>query len=190
MKLSLSKRHIALSATCKWDPAMHLTILLKSLVIRGFNLSASQNSKTSGSSWRKRVSLTKLAKGQYFKIPSRRGIARLESLVRKSMEQRMRLSKYTFEVWTLWRGMMIFLKKTTCSSIKGTAKPEIIEARISRSSDAPLNLWISWIRMWKQSVIAFLIIFLLGTNLAYNLWRMFFKKSLSSVSSESKSWRN
>jgi hypothetical protein len=35
---------------------------------------------------------------------------------------------------------MTFLKKVICSSLRGTAKPEIILARISNNSDAPLNL--------------------------------------------------
>ena len=57
MKDSLSNRHMALSATCKWLPAMQRTILLNSLVTRGFNLSASQNSRTSGNSCKNKVSL-------------------------------------------------------------------------------------------------------------------------------------
>jgi hypothetical protein len=47
-------------------------------------------------------------------------------LVRKSIEHLIKLSKYKVEVWTLCRGIIILLKKTTCSSLKGTAKPEII----------------------------------------------------------------
>ena len=84
----------------------------------------------------------------------------------------------------------MFLKKMTCSSLRGTANPDMIEARMSSSSEAPLNLWMSWMSTWKQSVIALRIILLLGTSLAYSLWRMFLRKSRSSVSSESKSWRN
>jgi len=54
----------------------------------------------------------------------------------------------------------------TCSSLSGTAKPLIILARISSNSAAPLNLWVSWIKAKKHSLIAFLIIFLLGTSFA------------------------
>jgi hypothetical protein len=38
---------------------------------------------------------------------------------------------------------MTLLKKIMCYSLKGTAKPEIILAKISRSYDAPLNLNVS-----------------------------------------------
>lgn len=42
---------------------------------------------------------------------------------------------------------MTFLKKMMCSSLRGTAKPEIMLARMSRSSEAPLNLKVSWMRL-------------------------------------------
>lgn len=61
---------------------------------------------------------------------------------------------------------MMFVKKITCSSRRGTANPEIMEARMSSSSAAPLNLWFSWIKAKKHSFIDFLIIFLLGTSFA------------------------
>ena len=86
--------------------------------------------------------------------------------------------------------MMIVLKKIICSSLNGTAKPLMILAKISKSSGAPLNFTFSWIKVWKQSVMAFLIIFLLGTNFAYNLCKIFFKYSLSLGSSESNSSKN
>lgn len=38
---------------------------------------------------------------------------------------------------------MTFLKKMICYSLKGTAKPEIMLARISSNSEAPLNLKVS-----------------------------------------------
>ena len=101
--------------------------------IRGLSFSTSQNSKTSGNSWRNNVSLTKFANGQYFNIPSNNyvnklctGIAKVLSFVRNSIEHLIKLSKYKFEVCTLCRGIMIFLKKITCSSLKGTANPLII----------------------------------------------------------------
>ena len=40
----------------------------------------------------------------------------------------------------LYSGIIIFLKNITCSSLNGTANPEMILARISKSSEAPLNL--------------------------------------------------
>jgi hypothetical protein len=53
------------------------------------------------------------------------------------------LSNYSWKRWqvyTLCNGIITVLKKITCSSLRGTAKPEIIEAKISKSSEAPLNL--------------------------------------------------
>jgi hypothetical protein len=38
---------------------------------------------------------------------------------------------------------MTFLKKIMCSSLKGTANPEIILAKISNNYEAPLNLKVS-----------------------------------------------
>lgn len=38
---------------------------------------------------------------------------------------------------------MTFLKKIMCSSLRGTANPEMILARMSKSSEAPLNLKVS-----------------------------------------------
>jgi len=38
---------------------------------------------------------------------------------------------------------MTFLKKVMCYSLKGTANPEMILAKISKSSEAPLNLNVS-----------------------------------------------
>lgn len=43
--------------------------------------------------------------------------------------------------------MITFLKKMICSSLNGTAKPEMMLARISKSSEAPLNLKVSWMRL-------------------------------------------
>ena len=148
---------------------MHLTILLKSLGIRCSTFSTSQTSRTSYSSVKKRVSLIQLANGQYLRSPSRRGIAKVLSLVRKSMEHLNNCSQNYEHVWTLCNGIMIFWKKITCSSLSGTANPLMILAKISRSSAAPLNLWLSWISAKKHSLIAFLIIFLLGTNFAQSL---------------------
>lgn len=42
---------------------------------------------------------------------------------------------------------MTFLKKMICSSLRGTAKPEMILAKMSKSSEAPLNLKVSWIKL-------------------------------------------
>jgi hypothetical protein len=36
--------------------------------------------------------------------------------------------------------MITFLKNITCSSLNGTANPEIIDAKISNNSAEPLNL--------------------------------------------------
>jgi hypothetical protein len=36
--------------------------------------------------------------------------------------------------------MITFLKRIMCSSLRGIANPEIILAKISRSSEAPLHL--------------------------------------------------
>jgi len=166
MKLSLSNKHMALSATCKCEPEMHFAILLNNLGISGLSFSKSQNSSTSVNSCKKSVSLKKLAKGQYLRIPSKSGIAKAESLVRKSIEQRIKLSKYKLDVWTLCKGIIILLKNTTCSSRRGTAKPLIMLAKMSKSSLAPLNLWISWIKTWKQSVIALRIMRLRWTSFA------------------------
>lgn len=145
---------------------MHFAILLNSLGISGLSFSTSQNSSTSGSSCKKSVSLKKFANGQYLRIPSKSGMAKVESLVRKSIEQRIKLSKYKFDVCTLCKGIIMLLKNTTCSSRSGTAKPLIMLAKISRSSEAPLNLWISWIKTWKQSVIALRIMRLRCTSFA------------------------
>ena len=92
------------------------------------------------------TSLGELAKGQYLMSPSRRKRARDGSLARKSIEQRIKCSWNRWHVCTLCRGIITFLKKITCSSLKGTAKPEIILARMSSSSEAPLNLKVSWMR--------------------------------------------
>lgn len=85
---------------------------------------------------------------------------------------------------------MTFLKNITCSSLRGTAKPLIIEARMSRSSATPLNLQVSWIRVRKQSFLALRIILRRGTSLAYNRCRMFFRYSLSFGSSLSNNSKN
>lgn len=143
---------------------MHLTIRLKSLGIKCSTLSTSQTSSTSYSSVKNKVSLMQLAKGQYLSNPSKRGMARVLSLVKNNIEHLNSCSQNCEQVCTLWRGIITFLKKITCSSLRGTAKPEIIEAKISKSSAAPLNLWVSWIKEQKHSLIAFLIIFLLGTS--------------------------
>jgi len=49
---------MALSATCKWLPDIHLITLLNNLLTKGWIFSTSQNSNTSGNSCKKRVSLT------------------------------------------------------------------------------------------------------------------------------------
>jgi hypothetical protein len=38
---------------------------------------------------------------------------------------------------------MTFLKNVICYSLKGTANPEMMLARMSKSSEAPLNLKVS-----------------------------------------------
>jgi hypothetical protein len=43
--------------------------------------------------------------------------------------------------------MMTLLKKIICYSLRGTANPEIMLAKISKSYEAPLNLNVSWIRL-------------------------------------------
>lgn len=54
---------------------------------------------------------------------------------------------YFWQVCTLWSGIITVLKKWMCSSLSGTANPEMMEARMSRSSGAPLNLKLSWIKV-------------------------------------------
>ena len=77
---------MALSATWRWGPAMHLMSLLKSLGMRGSSLVISQTSRTSRSSFKNMTSLAELAKGQYLNSPSTSSVAREGSLERKSME--------------------------------------------------------------------------------------------------------
>jgi hypothetical protein len=50
------------------------------------------------------------------------------------------MKRFFYVKFTLCRGIITVLKKITCSSLKGTANPEIMEARISNNSAAPLNL--------------------------------------------------
>ena len=65
---------------------MHFTILLKSFGIRCSTLSTSQTSSTSCNSVKNNVSLIQLAKGQNLSKPSKRGIAKVLSFVRNSIE--------------------------------------------------------------------------------------------------------
>ena len=92
------------------------------------------------------TSLGELAKGQYLMSPSKRKSPREGSFAKNNMEHLMRCSWNKWQVCTLWRGMITFLKKMICSSLRGTAKPEIMLAKISNSSEAPLNLKVSWIK--------------------------------------------
>lgn len=136
------------------------------------------------------TSLGELAKGQYLIKPSSRNKPSDGSFARNSIEHRMRCQWNKWLVWTLCSGIMTLLKKTMCYYLKGTANPEIILARMSSNYEAPLNLKVQWIKLQKQSLIAFLIIFLLGTSFAYSLCRMFFRYYLSLGYYESNSYKN
>ena len=107
----------------------------------------SQVSRTSISSEMNITSLGEFANGQYFRRPSKRKRPREGSFAKKSMEHLIKCSWNKWDVCTLWRGMITFLKNTICSSLRGTANPEIMDARMSRSSEAPLNLKVSWMRL-------------------------------------------
>jgi len=74
-KKSFSKKHIDLSATYKWAPAMHLINLLKSLGISGSNLLISQTSNTSTNSVKNMTSFIEFPNGQYLSSPSTNEIA-------------------------------------------------------------------------------------------------------------------
>jgi serine/threonine-protein phosphatase 2A regulatory subunit B' len=71
---------------CEVDKVEHLTILLNNLGIKCSTLSTSQTSRTSCSSVKKRVSFMQLANGQNLSSPSNKGMAKVLSLVKKSME--------------------------------------------------------------------------------------------------------
>lgn len=119
---------------------MHLTILLNNLGIKGSNFLQSQTSITSSNSYKNTVSFVELAKGQYLRIPSNSGKAKEGSFDKKSIEHLINYSWYRRQVCTLCKGTITFLKNITCSSLRGTAKPLIIAARISNNSAAPANL--------------------------------------------------
>jgi len=65
---------------------MHLTILLKSLGITLSNRLQSQTSITSSNSYKKTVSFVEFANGQYRRIPSSKGNAKVGSFDKKSIE--------------------------------------------------------------------------------------------------------
>ncbi len=69
-KKSFSKKHIALSATYKWGPAIHFNNLLNNLLINGSNLVISQTSNTSTNSVKNITSFTEFPNGQYLNNPS------------------------------------------------------------------------------------------------------------------------
>lgn len=140
-KNSFSKKHIVLSATYRWGLAMHLTILFMISLINGSRLCMSlATSIISNSSDRNRVCLVKLAKGQNLRMPSIRLYDRLGSLEINNMEHLWSSAWNLWHVWTLCSNMIVFLKNIICSSLSGVAKPEMIEANMSYSSDVPLNL--------------------------------------------------
>lgn len=140
-KNSFSKKHIVLSATCRWGLAMHLTILFMMSLIKGSRLCMSlATSIISSSSDKNKVCLLKFAKGQNLRMPSIRLYDRLGSFEMNSMEHLCSSAWNLWQVWTLCNNMIVFLKKIICSSLNGVAKPEIIEASMSCSSEVPLNL--------------------------------------------------
>jgi len=79
---------MALSATCRWGPAMHLISLLNSFGISGSNLVISHTSKTSNNSFKNITSFAELANGQYLNNPSTKSVASYGSFDRNSIEQR------------------------------------------------------------------------------------------------------
>ena len=83
------------------------------------------------------------ANGQYLTRPSSKNNPSDGSLARKSIEHLIKCSWNKWQVWTLCNGIITFLKNVICSSRSGTANPEIILAKISKSSEAPLNLNVS-----------------------------------------------
>ena len=119
---------------------MHLTNLLNTLGIKGYSFPTSHVSKTSISYEIYITYFVEFAKGQYFNNPSSKNNPRDGSFARNSIEHLIKCSWNRWQVWTLWRGIIAFLKKITCYSLRGTAKPEIMAARMSRSSEVPLNL--------------------------------------------------
>ena len=84
-----------------------------------------------------------MANGQYLSNASINGTANVLSFVMNIMVVLRSYSKNWAFVCTLWRGIMMLLKKLICSSRSGMANPLAIDAKMSRISDAPLNLWVS-----------------------------------------------
>ena len=141
----------------------------------------------SANSPKKRISLPALPNGQYLRRPSINGAISEASLTIKSMAQRTSFSKKLAHDCTLCRGMIISLKKVTCSALRGTAYPDIIDAYMSRSSPAPFWQSVSWISLKKLAFTTERIIFRRATTFAYSLCNTCFKKSRSCSSSESNS---
>lgn len=139
-KHSFSKKHIALSATCKCEPEIHLTILRKSGLIIGSSLLLSLTSSTSCSSETKLISLRLFPNGHQRSRPLIRLVLKRGSFDRNNIEQRSNCSWNKFELGTLCSGTITLLKNSLCSSRRGTAKPEIILDKMSSNSDAPLNV--------------------------------------------------
>lgn len=120
---------------------------MNTLGINGSSLPTSQVYSTSINSEMNITSLGEFAKGQYFRRPSNKNNPSEGSFAKNNIEHLIKCSWNKWQVWTLWSGIMTFLKKTMCYSLKGTANPEIMLAKMSSNSDAPLNLNVSCIKL-------------------------------------------
>lgn len=52
---------------------------------------------------------------------------------------------YMLKLFTLCNGINTLVRNNLCSSLRGSAKPFMIEPRISKSSAMPLNLSVSYV---------------------------------------------
>ena len=97
---------------------------------------------------------------------------------------------YMLKLLTLWRGINTLVRKSLCSSLRGSANPLMIEPRISKSSAMPLNLSVSYMNWKKTLFIDRRMYERRFRNFPYIRCRVVFRKSRSRGSSESKSSRS
>ena len=92
---------------------------------------------------------------------------------------------YMLRLLTLCNGMSTLVRNSLCSSFNGSAKPLIMDPRISRSSAMPLNLSVSYMN-WKKTLLMERRMYERRfRNLPYIRWRVVLRKSRSRGSSES-----
>mmetsp|Transcript_23012 Transcript_23012/g.65868 ORF Transcript_23012/g.65868 Transcript_23012/m.65868 type:complete len:219 (+) Transcript_23012:451-1107(+) len=144
---SLFHRKRARSATWKCGDSMQRDTCAKSGAITAANSRASTISNTSSSSFSSSTSFGECVHGQNLRIASRTGLASFGSFSTNCETQYESCWWYMPMKRTLWSGSSARCRKSMCSSLSGSAKPLMIEPRISRSSAMPLCRSVSYTKV-------------------------------------------